>query len=137
MQLRLWIIDASAIMWPKHVRICVKMLNYAYNFRLFAGLRPAPRLGLPPQTQYRCASEAKYGPFTVTPANRREDERRNQHGVFVRIHGDVLERLLGAWPCRLTHTLTADLAIKHTIALIVKAWPSKRGEHRDFWQMAL
>ena len=36
------------------------------NFRRFAGLRPAPRLGLPPQT--RCASGAKYGPFTVTPA---------------------------------------------------------------------
>ena len=56
--------------------------------------------------------------------NRGEDERRNHVVVFVRVHGDVLERLLGVWPCRLTHTLTADLAIKHTIALMVKAWPS-------------
>ena len=46
----------------------------------FAGLRPAPRLGLPPQT--RCASEAKYGPFTVTPAicdQKRARERREEN----------------------------------------------------------
>ena len=44
-------------------------MNYALIIFDFAGLRPAPCCGSrpPPQTPYRCASGAKYGPFTVTP----------------------------------------------------------------------
>ena len=68
MQLRMIWIDDSAIMWLNHVRICVKlkMLHYAYNFRL----RGAPlRTALTVPRAPSGLSASGYGSLTDTYCN--------------------------------------------------------------------
>ena len=70
--------------------LALKHLNCAYNFRRFAGLRPAPRLTAgAPAPNPDCASGAKYGLFTVTPA---------------RSNGERIEVVVSVCPCPIQWT---------------------------------